>query len=382
MTFEDAKEFALMQEPTFLQQLPSKGGRHSYVCPCCNNGAGNSHTGILLIPKTAKNHPYYHCFKCGDTSDVFDLAKEYYHLSDMKDVFKYVYNFYGIEVDGNEVLTQEQQNRINQLKENMTRIADQEPEEEIDRFEYIKQAHENVDYSYLEKRGISKETQNHYMVGTDKHWRNPALIAKWEKEGKSTSWIKETPRCIIPTSRFSYLARDTRDNVPETESSYTKQKVGNARLFNEKLASKKDVVFVTEGEIDGMSIYEASKGEGEPVGLGSVSNWCQFVMKCEPGGPFSNKVFVLALDNDKAGLETTEKIETTFASMNVPSIRLAYNGKDPNNALEDDRGAFSLAVFRSLVKAETMFRSLVKERDKEEVKADMEQSEEVDELGL
>ena len=77
---------------------------------------------------------------------------------------------------------------------------------------------------------------------------------------------------IIPTSRTSYLARDTRKTteIPENQRKYVKSKVGSVHIFNEKaLNGISSVFYIVEGELDALSIIDVG---GNAVGLGSVSN--------------------------------------------------------------------------------------------------------------
>ena len=99
MTLSEAKEYVLYQEPTFLPFAKKIGNKQSYVCPCCQNGSKSSKTGITRVPGSSK-HPVYHCFSCGANSDVFDLAREYFNCSTMKEAFDTVYSYYGLTIDG------------------------------------------------------------------------------------------------------------------------------------------------------------------------------------------------------------------------------------------------------------------------------------------
>lgn len=47
-------------------------GRQTYICPVCGNGSGCDGTGMQLVPSGGR----YHCFKCGGTFDIGDLARE------------------------------------------------------------------------------------------------------------------------------------------------------------------------------------------------------------------------------------------------------------------------------------------------------------------
>ena len=104
------------------------------------------------------------------------------------------------------------------------------------------------------------ETLNRFKVGYVAEWKHP-------KAPK----MKPSPRLIIPTSRHSYLARHAseKDFINFRGVVENKSKVGRVRIFNTKaLREAQKPIFITEGEIDAMSVVEAG---GEAVALGSAS---------------------------------------------------------------------------------------------------------------
>lgn len=367
MTFEEAKQYCLYQEPEFLRRAKNIGNKKSYVCPCCENGSRDSGTGITKINESS-SHPAYHCFSCDMTGDIFDLAKEYYGSSSTKDAFQAVYDYFGLEVNGQPAQGTHKQNleRINKTQKEMReKIKEDEPE--VDYTQYLKRASYFLDPTYLMNRGLSEKTQRHYMIGTDKKWLNPTVVNNYKKEGKSLKTLWPSPRCIIPTSQHSYLARDTRDDLSEKQKEYAKQKVGKvSSLFNEKFSSRKSIIFATEGEIDAMSFFEASNGYYEATGLGSTSNWSKFVAKCSIGGPFYGKPVVLAMDNDEPGRKVSEKIKTELEKKGVPVVNMIYDGKDPNASLVKNRYAFSKAIKNAVIEVKALQEALQENLNKEE----------------
>lgn len=353
MTFQEAKDYSILQRPDFLARARNIGGQPSYICPHCENGKGKNGTGITMIPRSVL-HPTYHCFRCDFTGDIFELAKEHYGLSGNRDAFYAVFEYLGISIDSpmREPISYKPRNNMSQT--GPVSVGEVE-EEEIDYLEYIKTAADNLDPSYLEERGISEQTQRHYSVGTDKSWVNPKTVERYKKEGKDLRHIRKSPRCIIPTSRHSYLARDIRNNLPESALPYAKQKVGKIHLFNEKYASRADILFVTEGEIDGMSIYEAAGYE--PIGLGSTANWTKFVRFLETLS--DKKPVILVLDNDDAGRAAADKIIAALAPAGYPVLQMQYNGKDPNNALIEDKAAFKHAIDLSVSEMEKLKKRII-----------------------
>lgn len=319
---EDAKEAARQQKPDFLQRAKKSG----YVCPQCGNGTGSSGDGIALDKKDGK---HYKCFKCGLYADIFDLYGLSYGLSDDAEIFRQVYEHYGIEIEPQE---RESMNKTPQKRTlDPPPQADQQEEQPANYMSFYKQAAAQNDFSYLKERGISEETQRHFMIGYAPAWVHP----------KAPN-APATPRCIIPTSSHSYLARDTRKDVPEQQKKYVKSKVGQVELFNTKYMGDEKTVFVVEGEIDAMSIYEASAGEAYPVGLGTTSKREAFVKYAQEH--YTGQIFVLMLDNDEPGREAQEALKADLQRAGMPVLEGAYNGNDPNNALMTDREGLQKAI--------------------------------------
>ena len=95
------------------------------------------------------------------------------------------------------------------------------------------------------------------MLGYDGAWISPKAI----KDGKNPP---ASPRIIIPTSRHSYVARDTRQDA---DKKFKAMNEGAAEIFNIKALQEDAPIFITEGAIDAISIIEAG---GQALALGST----------------------------------------------------------------------------------------------------------------
>lgn len=180
-------------------------------------------------------------------------------------------------------------------------------------------------FPYINQRGLSLETVKHFGCGFDPYWRSPKAL----DEGRNVPY---SPRLIIPSSNSGYLARDTRDNLNEYQLKYQKMKAGELNLFNKQaLHNEKGVCFITEGEIDAMSIYEAGF---QAVALGSTAMVEKLLQTLKENG--TNCTLIPLLDNDTAGKEATLKIEEALINMNIPFYhvdKFCFNAKDSNEAL-------------------------------------------------
>lgn len=256
MNREEAIAFLKEQEPDFLEPAKTKvKGRQTYICPICGNGSGEKGDGIARDPKTGR----YHCFSCGKLhEDVIGLWKLANEVTDDKQAFEELYNYYEMNVeqptawdDFQPAYQKQPRNERNTQERLHTNTYTQEPK--TDYTDFFLQANKNLGRTNYH-RGLSLETLNRFKVGFVEQWKHPSV--------KSQN-VPLTPRLIIPTSKHSYLARDTRNllDVPEnyraSYNQYSKMKVGGSCLFNlGALEQDKKPVFIVEGEIDAMSITE------------------------------------------------------------------------------------------------------------------------------
>jgi len=330
------------KEPFFLEVARKKvGGRRTWVCPNCGNGKGRDGDGISLDPNS-KNSPHYKCFKCGLYGDVIDLYRYHRGLSDNSEAFKEFCNYFGESLPPKSIVKTPVSNQFHKVEDFSSFV------------EASSRDIEKTDYH----RGISLETLKRFKVGFVPQWRHP-------KAPNSTP----TPRLIIPTSDSSYLARSTVDD--------SKIKVGNVHLLNVDAFRNSDKpIFITEGEIDALSIIDVG---GEAVALGGVANIGllvqQYLQNFAPLGRGtygtnrslesekdtlvqrnigSSVTLVLALDNDKAGKEATEKLAEELRARNIPFyLADGFYGdfKDANEVLIHSRDDLKGRVEKTLQEA-------------------------------
>lgn len=253
-----------------------------------------------------------HCFSCGVDWDIFDVVQAIEEFPEGKEGFKEALDFlcdmYNIQIDGNyqKLKVIKRKNSIassnKQIEKNE---ADNEREEETDDytdyFLYCYKKHGET--SYLQDRGIKEQTIKQFKIGFD-----PAY--KMSFDGETKQW-KTAPCVIIPTGKSSYVARNV-DPKAEPKDRYRKK--GKNKLFNVKKSTFNDPapIFLTEGEIDALSIIEVG---GKAIGLGSVSQADRFIKTLKRNvEPEICPPIILALDNDKAGRETSAIIFEELAN--------------------------------------------------------------------
>ena len=350
-----AKAELKTREPDFLTPAKKKvNGAPTYICPACNNGAGKNGDGIALDP-TSKNGKKWKCFSCGMNEDIIGLWKLHNGISDDREAFEGLYSYFNITVDSSRPTAQEAFGQYQKQAKNeqytattihtstYTQQAEQAP---IDFTDFFLQAHSNIEATdYWRQRGLSKVIVDRFRLGYVAEWKHPKAPAK----------AAPTPRLIIPITKYSYLARDIRQQIPPEQEDYKKSKVKGAErvswTYNSKaLKTASKPIFIVEGELDALSLIEVG---AEAIALGSIAYiraFIELVKKIRPSQPL-----LIALDNEtepekQARIDqAATDLEAGFKELELPYYRLkpaqvAGQHKDANEALVADRKAFEARV--------------------------------------
>jgi replicative DNA helicase len=339
MERQDAREQLKGYLRNYVESVTQKSkGANLYVCPLCESGTGKSGTGAFSI----KNGTSWKCFSCNAGGDIFDLYGAINGTTDHNEQLRGLSEMYGIQVasyrsTAQEDFSPEYQNHAkneqythNSIHTSVYTQAD--PPQQTDYTDFFLQAHKAVEQTdYWKRRGLSKETVDHFKLGYVAEWRHP-------KAPKAPA----SPRLIIPTSPYSYLARDTREQIPEEQRAYSKSKVGSIQLFNKKaLQTATKPIFIVEGELDALSIIEVG---GEAVALGTTTKSKALIELLKAQAPA--QALIIALDNDEAGQRASRELTEGLQGLNIPCYSFNPCGqyKDANEALQRDRQALAIAV--------------------------------------
>lgn len=339
MERQDAREQLKGYLRNYVESVTQKSkGANLYVCPLCGSGTGKSGTGAFSI----KNGTSWKCFSCNAGGDIFDLYGAINGTTDHNEQLRGISEMYGIQVasyrsTAQEDFSPEYQNHAkseqythNSIHTSVYTQAD--PPQQTDYTDFFLQAHKAVEQTdYWKRRGLSKETVDRFKLGYVAEWRHP-------KAPKAPT----SPRLIIPTSPYSYLARDTRETIPEEQRAYSKSKVGSIQLFNKKaLQTATKPIFIVEGELDALSIIEVG---GEAVALGTTTKSKALIELLKAQAP--SQTLIIALDNDEAGQRASRELTEGLQGLNIPCYSFNPCGqyKDANEALQRDREALTIAV--------------------------------------
>ena len=275
------------------------------------------------------NRYYCYCHSCGAKYDIFDLIGMDYSLSDPKAIFDKAYSMYGIAIDSHSRTTaREDFSPMNTY----TQPPTQDSIHTTDYTDFFLQAHSHIEETDYH-RGLTRSTLDRFNVGFVESWRHP-------KAPK----MEPSPRLIIPTSPYSYLARhaSTKDFINYKGEVENKKKVGSLHFLNiEALQTATQPIYIVEGELDALSIIDVG---GEAIALGTTSKVKAFLELLQTQRPA--QPLVIALDNDGAGTKANNQLADGLQGLNIPFYRHNPAGehKDANEALQADREAFRRAV--------------------------------------
>lgn len=340
MNRDETKDRLKTYLPNYVKSITaSSRGRNMYVCPIpkCGSGTGDNKTGAFSIMKDGIR---WKCFSCDKSGDIFDLIGIVEGITDYDEQFKRAVELYGTNIDDNSAAQGkraegEQDTHVCIHTENTHKTYTQAEQEETetDFSDFFLQAHSRIkEIDYPQQRGLSEAIIDRFNLGYVENWRHP----------KAPETVPTSPRLIIPTSQYSYTARNISANIRTEEQQYKKQAVGHKHIFNQTaLKSAKKPIFVVEGELDALSIIEVG---GEAVALSSTSQRRAFVESLKAEKPC--QPLIIALDNDAAGEKTATALLEDLQGLKIPCYRFNIAGEyeDANDMLQHDRAALAQAV--------------------------------------
>ena len=163
-----------------------------------------------------------------------------------------------------------------------------------------------------DRRGLTLNTLRHFGCGYLTDW----VLTKSRAEFVCGLYVKEngepkhlpppSERIIIPTQSMTHLnGVATSSARMSMNSSYWKQHVGTMELFCDADALNADLIVVVEGEIDAMSIWQASGGNIAVVAILGCGNWKKTLLP--KLNDLRSKRLLLLFDADAAGKKSAKK---------------------------------------------------------------------------
>ena len=275
---------------------------NSYICPFCGNGSGDDGTGIA--PTKISGAWVYHCFKCDEAFNNFRVFARYFGISiygwDFVKLCKYTCQLCGATFNY-------EPNSEKTLKKSELIDSD---------IEVARAGLNDCPERYL--RSLKIETFTYFKCGYNAEW----IPIESRIEGK---YATPTPRLIIPSGRH-YLARLTEpiENFPEKARKFIKPKQheGDKFPFNFDAISTEEINLAVEGEIDAMSIWQATRGKVPVIALEGAAVPKAFIeiFKKKFAGVRTKPQFLIMFDSDSTGKNKAPKFQQQLIQAGFPAV--------------------------------------------------------------
>lgn len=347
VSWERAKELIIDRTEEYLLgmgvKLDSRSGKEwSKDFRCLSPQHNDRNPSMAYNYQTRKCH----CKSCHATLDIFDLIGIDYRLSDFVEQVKKGAELYHIDIEAAprrstpeedfRPKTGQKQDKSGQKADTHTDVYTHKagaPEKDFTAY-YAECRRHLGETEY--HRGLSAEVLERHHIGFDSAFKTKDQIT-----GDFVTWRA----LVIPTSKGSYVLRNT---DPEAHHRNRYRNRGAAHIFNYKaLQTATTPIFITEGEIDAMSIEEVG---GAAVGLGSLDNVPLLLKLLDTMKPAQPLIIALDREAEPDKQATVDKAEKDLSdglqSRGLTFYRLdPYRGyHDANEALMRDREGFTEAV--------------------------------------
>lgn len=296
--------------------------RSGYVCPKCKNGTGDSGTGITSYEFGGKLR--WKCYKCGENfSNVDLLAAEW-----------------GIDAGKAEGSAEmEVRYRANSTFSPSTRdftsndkVAPSKVEER-DYSEFYKQAQKRLESVSGEIRGLPIEYLSKVKAGI-------ATAADLKAVGENVP--PKGRYLILPYNKSHFFMRSL-DN-DSVKRGNTGGKAGE--LYNPLNALESSTVFVTEGQIDSLSVMYALNVPA--IAVGGASNLPNLPRRLSEMNLPKKKRLIILADNDSAGRKGAEKAVSESEAAGLLSTYFTFSNGiekvDANSILQSENGREKLRL--------------------------------------
>ena len=303
-------------------------GNPTYICPNCKNGTGRNGTGIS--PQFRNGAWIYHCFKCDAAYDNIHLLAFHYNLnsdSDFREICQRACQEFNIHLETGSHSKGAKRNvskngdnagEAPSPRESAKELALKEKERALIRSDIY---HARATLESLPKtarRGLTLDTFRHFDCGYLINWTPPKSRAR-------NSYAKPTHRLIIPSGDH-YLARlvVTKDSLEQKEQKPIAEKMhaGTKFPFNFKSVSTETANIIVEGEIDAMSIWQATTGKYPVIATAGAAGYGEFVRLVKEKFEKSETKprFIILFDPDKAGRDNSKKFCDELLSAQFPAV--------------------------------------------------------------
>lgn len=334
----------------YLQAIAGKTQGGKYNCPICGSGTGKHHTSAFSIAPDGQS---WKCFSCNHGGDVFELAALVNKLDpkgDFNKVANIVADAVGYNLQNTPTDARKGTATPTKIKTDITYPTEQEDtpqgksesdtQNKADFSQLVKEAAGNVSQTdYFINRGLSAATIEKFSLG----YITPELAKKYGLQANSV---------LIPYSTGKegvynyYITRSTEGKEyrkPKTEVA------GSEPLYNlPALYEPTDApLFVTEGQIDALSIMEYEHADAVAVGGVGINKLLQAIEGIEG----FQRPLIIATDADERGKETCRKLLHELKGRAIKAAAYKHQDcyKDINDELNADRDALERNIYSHIL---------------------------------
>lgn len=306
-------------EDGLLKEINNTGSDLMCTCPFHKGGKENKPScGVLLREKVDKSRKYeagtVHCYTCGYTADLPQFVADLLGFASPVQGFKWLVSRYNYASAEREPL------ELN-LYRGQAEQASYMDEVEVERF-YQELKKSSTACEYLKRRALPSWLVDAYKLGFDPE-DGVVLFPVRDLSGKVAFY---KGRSIV--GKHFYNAKDI---------DKTSQIFGLYELLAEGKASPEDEIWITESEIDALSLIAHKRYAIALMGSHISEAQCKEL----EGTPFRS--FVLALDNDEAGRKGSAQIKRVLIpkGFRFTNLRWDTDLKDINDLIRQYGGSFT-----------------------------------------
>ena len=294
------------------------------MCTCPFHGGGkesNPSCGISLAEKVVREKTYeagtVHCFTCGYTADLPQFTADVLGLGNSLAGFKWLVGRYNYSTAEREPL------ELNLYRGEDQRASSMDEELEHTYHRALLESEEACEY--LNKRKIPKWIFEAYELGFDKE-DNTVLFPVRDMSGKVAFYKGRS----IAGKHF-YNAKD----IDKSSKVFGLWELCN-KAFPQGTATPEDEIWITESEIDALSIMAYGGYAVAIMGSHISEDQCRELER----SPFRR--FVLATDNDEAGRKGASQIKRLLIpkGFRFTNLRWETDLKDINDLVKQYGGSW------------------------------------------
>ena len=306
----------LKSRPIITEYLePAKHGGYCCIGENCTNGRGKNATGANLY----RDNTRLHCHVCGGDFSNIDVIAHHLGLSttgsDFIEILKFGYEHFGINADWNstEYSGSKQERTTSVTQSAGVHDTHDFKELELIRADIAKAQTYLANLPEFARRGLSLETLQHFGCGFLDSWTAPKI----RLDGKNPPTSR---RFIIPTSERHYLASAIdRDKL---DKQWWKMHAGSKEIFNAAaITADSATVIVVEGEIDAMSIWQATSGTIPVIAIGGAAGkiWIDS-LDLQLANSNTKPPMLIMFDDDEAGRKDAPVLRDELIRHGYPAV--------------------------------------------------------------